>query len=96
MTYTLRVSDAAQSDLAEIARWYESKDALLAANFETQAKAVFGLLMQHPRAFAVIRKRVRKINLHHFPYSVFYEMKRNDILVLAILHSSRYPRFGHH
>ena len=96
MTYHLRVSDAAKSDLAEIACWYKDKDAALAANFETQAKAAFDLLSQHPRAFAVTKKRTRKINLHHFPYSIFYEMKHKDILVLAILHSSRYPRFGHH
>lgn len=96
MTYHMLVSAAAKTDLAEIVDWYESKDGMLAANFETQAKAAFNLLMQHPHAFAVTKNRVRKINLHHFPYSIFYEMKQKDILVLAILHSSRYPRFGHH
>ena len=96
MNFILRVSDAAQSDVSEIVRWYEGKEPLLAARFEWEIKASFRLLIQHPLAFAVIRKRVRKININHFPYSIFYEIKRHEILVLAIVHASRYPRFGHH
>ncbi len=96
MIYPVRLSEAARSDLADIVRWYDSKDGSLALRFETQAKAAFELLMQHPLAFPVVRKRVRKMNFHQFPYSIFYEMKHPEILVLAITHHSRYPRFGHH
>lgn len=96
MTYRLAISDAAKADLAAIVAWYDSKDTAVALRFEFEAHAAFDLLQHHPLAFPVILKPVRKLNLEHFPYSIFYEIGGSKILVLAITHHSRYPRFGHH
>lgn len=96
MIYRLQLSDSAKTDLTEAIAWYGSKGPGIAALFEVQVKASFALLCRHPLAFGIVRKRVRKINVNVFPYSIFYEIHKNHIVVLAVLHHSRYPRFGHH
>ena len=95
MNYQLQLSDSAKADLTEIVLWYAGKSVGISEHFEMQVQSSLALLRHYPLAFGVIHKRVRKLNMSVFPYGIFYEIRKDCILVLAILHHSRYPRFGH-
>jgi plasmid stabilization system protein ParE len=96
MTYYVRFSESAERNLAEVVTWYHEQSPQLASDFEQQTRITFTMLREHPLGYTFLRNPVRRVNLRVFPYSIFYEVNGKEILVLAILHQSRYPQFGQH
>ena len=44
-----------------------------------------------PGLYAPIYRELRRTLLHRFPYAVFYVERTNEIIVAAVLHTSRDP-----
>jgi plasmid stabilization system protein ParE len=74
------------------ARFYESRKtghgALLLDEFFDAAD----LAAQFPESGTVYRGEYRKFNLRPFPYLMFYRIRDNDILVVAVIDGRRNPR----
>lgn len=96
MTHRLIIDETAKCEWVEAAGWYRDIEYNLARRFNAAVRNAVKRLLERPLGYAVIEGGIRKIDVQVFPYQIFYEVAGNRILVLAILHSSRYPRFGHH
>ena len=82
----------AQTDFDEAFDWYDVRRPGLAADFAEAVQQVFDRISANPLLHAEVFQNVRKAVVHHFPYSIFYQVEPNQVLVLAVFHAKRDPR----
>jgi toxin ParE1/3/4 len=48
-------------------------------------------MSDNPRQFPTVSKNIRRALLHSFPYSLFFVVKDDALIVIACFHASRDP-----
>lgn len=79
----------ASEEFIEASIWYESKRPGLAPEFIKEINRCVILAAQQPLQFTLVYAEIRRIVAHRFPYSVYFRVEENRIVVLAVFHSSR-------
>ena len=82
----------ADADISDAFEWYDARLSGLGADFLGELAEVFSSLEAYPEAHALIRGETRRAVVHRFPYSVFYIVDPDSIVVTAVLHFRRDPR----
>ncbi len=49
----------------------------------------FTRLEQHPERYRMLYKGFRRILIERFPYKIFYQTRRSDVIVFRVLHHAR-------
>ena len=83
---------AAAADIETAYRWYEKERAGLGSEFLDAVEKLVRVVAENPERFPVIRKDVRRAILKRFPYSIFYRVTSNHIVVIACFHGKRDPK----
>jgi len=91
MPNRLQLKLSAVEDLAEAYAWYEKQRAGLGDEFLIAVARCLDAIERHPKSNAIALKDVRRGLLKRFPYSVFYHVDGELIIVRAIFHHSRQP-----
>lgn len=92
MTVEVRLRPEAEQDVAEAAQWYEANEPGLGAQFVDQVQSTINTIAEQPSAFTEIHKSVRRALVRRFPFGVFYQLDKDGVMVIAVLHGSRHPR----
>jgi plasmid stabilization system protein ParE len=71
--------------------WYDQK-AGLGARFVEEVDRKLAEVLRHPEAFRAVRGEVRRALVRGFPYSLHFRIEPQQIIVLAVFHSSQDPR----
>ncbi|MBM3883026.1 MAG: hypothetical protein FJ387_25460 [Verrucomicrobia bacterium] len=79
-------------DLVEASLWYEEQQAGLGARFGAEAYLHLRRLPAQALLCAVRFADIRRMNLNHFPYGVFYFLAGDEVVVLGVLHAARDTR----
>ncbi len=77
--------------MIEAQEWYEHRAAGLGPRFRHSLDRVIKRLTQGPTQFPIVYKNVRRAVLRHFPYSLFFIVEGENLIVIACLHGSRDP-----
>jgi len=93
MNYKVIVSEKAENHLNNAVEWYENEKAGLGVFFLVSVKECIRFLITNPFAFVVVYKKIRKVNIKKYPYSLYYKINKedNELLIIAVLHTSRSP-----
>ena len=84
----------AEYELIESARYYAREaNAELGQAFLSEFERSVELLLEHPKFGAVWRDATRRLPLRRFPYSIVYELREDEVRVIAIAHQRRRPGF---
>jgi hypothetical protein len=93
----LRIDAAADAELQSAAQWYEGRVAGLGERFLEEAVVAMSDIDGPPRRFGRARYRtkreIRRRLLEHFPYSVVYEVREEECVIVAIAHAHRRPTY---
>jgi toxin ParE1/3/4 len=94
----LRLLDEAKEEMRQSARWYEHKRDGLGDDFLDAVERAFESIEQHPKRFKRVEtqnsdREVRRLVLKRFPFLIVYEVLPAEILVVAIAHGKRKPKF---
>lgn len=87
----LRVRPEALADLEGARAWYERRQRGLG---RAMVRAVDDALMRvrsQPEAGVEVLPGVRRVLVRRFPYLVFYRLRDDAIIVLAVAHARRNP-----
>lgn len=84
---------AAELELQEAYDWYDERESGLGREFTRSVDECVQLIRRHPEIFPAIHKHVRQGVLRRFPYSVFYFISSDVIIVISVFHASRAPKF---
>ena len=91
MTLRLQLRRAAAHELDTAAAAYDHERTGLGAAFVAAVSECFDRIADGPSRYAVLRGDIRCAHLRRFPYRVFYRVRTESIVVIAILHASRDP-----
>lgn len=89
MTLQLIVSREAYADIGEAVTWFRDISPNLSVRFGVELERVYSVILEYPRLYPLIYKKVRRALLRRFPYSVFYVVEPPIVLVVAVVHQSR-------
>ncbi len=89
--YSVIFTQAARAELIEAQDWYEGKAAGLGRRFRQAIDALVERISDNPRQFPTVFRNVRRGLLRHFPYSLFFVVEDDALIVIACFHASRDP-----
>jgi plasmid stabilization system protein ParE len=95
-----RLLAPARREYLEAVRWYrdEVDDLDLARDFIIKLRQRLERVQQRPHAGALVTGidaafPIRRVKLHRFPFHLFVAVRDEEIVVLAIAHERRAPRY---
>ncbi len=92
MSLRIQFSAPAEEDVEAAKAWYaEQPTPDLDLHFKQDLDETLLRIERFPSGYAAIRQDVRKANLHRFPYTIFFRLRGDELLVVAVLHHARDP-----
>lgn len=79
----------ANIDFAESLNWYAERDVATAERFQSQLDARIQELREHPDRWPKFDEIHRICTVKGFPFSIFYCVRDEDLIIAAIAHHSR-------
>lgn len=94
----VRVLHRAEVDLFEAVRYYEHCRHGLGLEFQDEVDATLAKIGESPARFGTyegkhLRREYRRALVERFPYVVFYQIRGEEILVVAVAHTRREPGY---
>ncbi len=87
-----RFTSVAELELKEAMEFCESAQAGLGADFLAEVEATARLIEAHPQAWTTLSPRTRRCRTHRFPYGLFYQVRREEILIVSVMDLRREPK----
>lgn len=89
----LRFHSEALDDYEESADYYQAISVVVAKRFVSEIERSIQNIKSHPLACPVIEDDVRRCLLKRFPFGIYFSIEHDHILILAVMHLSRRPRY---
>lgn len=88
------VHPAVADELRETAKFYSDRaDQALGMAFIAEFERALNFLSINPELGAVWRGTARRFPLRRFPYNLVYQIKPNELRVIALAHQRRRPSY---
>ena len=91
MSLKIRFLLAAEQEFIEAVVYYNSQSEGLGFEFAVEVKHTLERIIQHPLAWYKLSERTRRSRTSRFPYGVIYQIRKDCILIIAIMHLHRKP-----
>jgi len=91
--YALIIKSRAILMIKEAYDWYELQKPGLGEEFLEELDGFYQRIEVHPEYFGKIKKNFRQAVLKRFPFVLVYEIIKTEVVVFAVFHTSRNPRY---
>jgi plasmid stabilization system protein ParE len=85
----VRFLEAARNDLRDAIRFYNEQRPGLGRELRDEINATIERITRLPEAWRPLSKNTRRCRTHRFPYGVIYQLRSDEILIIAIAHLHR-------
>ncbi|MFZ5572504.1 MAG: type II toxin-antitoxin system RelE/ParE family toxin [Thermodesulfobacteriota bacterium] len=84
----------ARTELYEAVVFYNIQKQGLGEEFAEEAEDTITRIKENPEAWPRLASstRTRRCLTNRFPYGIIYQIRKNSILVVAVMHQRRHPR----
>jgi plasmid stabilization system protein ParE len=89
----VRFLSLADQEVDDAVAWYDQQLVGLGREFLDELDRVVRLVRTYPLIAAQIEPEIRRFLLTRFPYSLIYGIDRETIVVIAVAHQHREPRY---
>lgn len=89
----IRFLSIAEIELDEAIKYYNHESPGLGSEFLTEILHALDRIARFPKVWHPCSKRTRRYLTRRFPYSVIYQQKSDEILVVAIANLHRKPEY---
>jgi plasmid stabilization system protein ParE len=89
----VRFFTLAQREVDAAVLWYEQQAEGLSRDFLDELDRVVRLVKTYPHMAIQIESDIRRFLFTRFPYSLIYGLDEDTIVVIAIAHQHRQPRY---
>ena len=93
MTRTVEFLDDALEEAQAAAAWYFARSPVAAEGFADELDAAVVAIAESPDAWPPFDLGTRRYLLRRFPFSVVYRAEDHRIVIVAIAHARRRPRY---
>lgn len=73
--------------------FYEQNQPGLGLEFAEEVYATIARIIQYPYAWSEMSKNSRRCLVSRFPYGLIYQIKANDLRIIAVAHLHRRPSY---
>ncbi len=87
------ISSAAEGDYTDALGWYAERSTNAAEQFEAEFQRALDTIASDPERFPFCDDRHRFFLLRRFPFQVIYRPHLDQIIVVAVAHTSREPGY---
>lgn len=91
MTLRAFFRKAARLEYDEAAIWYDSQRPGLGAEFVAEIEHRLTQACETPQRFPKMLHDVRAVRVRRFPYSLFFRVRTDRLVVLSVFHARRDP-----
>lgn len=91
MKYTFHPDS--RDELYQTVDYYEKRQANLGIDFLEEVYSTIQRIIEFPEAFTIQSKSTQRCFMNRFPFAVIYQIKIDEIFVVAIAHCSRKPGY---
>lgn len=89
----VRFHPEARSEHLIAAQYYEKKERGLGSRYLAAIQQSVGRIGTSPRSFPVYKGPFRRIHVDAFPFTLFFSIEPDSVLVVAVAHQSREPEY---
>ena len=83
----------ARDELNEAVTFYNLRHPGLGDELASEVEQALERIERNPVAFPRLSRHVRRCRIPRFPYSVLYQVREREILVVAVMHLRRDPTY---
>ena len=91
--YSLIIKPLAILMTKDAYKWYEEQKPGLGEEFLDELDGIYNKLSAHPEYFVKLKKNFRQAALKRFPFVIVYEIIKKGVVVFAVFHTSRNPKY---
>ncbi|MEO7726675.1 MAG: type II toxin-antitoxin system RelE/ParE family toxin [Burkholderiales bacterium] len=91
MTLRIVFRRAAKSEYEDAALWYDKQRRGLGEEFILQIEQSLTSAADGPQRYPVVFGNVRRTVARRFPYSVYFRVRSDTLVVIAVFHGRRNP-----
>jgi plasmid stabilization system protein ParE len=88
---TLEISELASREILDAKEYYNLQQPGLGDRFFELIRESMDHLIVSPRLYPQVSPDLRRIILHKFPYSIYYALLDQSIVVVSVAHQHRKP-----
>ncbi len=88
----VRFTSTAEAELRSAMEFYQSAQPGLGSEFLAEVEATTNLIESFPLAWSPLSPRTRRCRTHRFPYGLFYQIRSDEILIIAVMDLRRDPQ----
>lgn len=89
MSYSLEFLPEAKLEMKEAFQWYEGRREGLGDEFTAEVEDALERLLRSPSSYGIVFHGMRRMAVKRFPYGVYYLVRKELVLVVAVFHSRR-------
>jgi len=89
----LRILEPAFLEIEDAKEYYNLKQEKLGESFKNDVQATIDNILVFPELYPKIVDEIRRCILHRFPYSIFYAIDGDTVVVLSVAHQRRKPYY---
>jgi plasmid stabilization system protein ParE len=90
--YSVRYKRAAAAEVEAVIGWHAQTEIDQASAFVKELERTESHLRTQPALYQQVEGEIRQAVLRRFPYSLFYVIEQNYVIVLACMHQHQKPR----
>ena len=91
MSLTVIFRAVAEAEYVGAIAYYEAQQPGLGPDFEAEVLAVLDTVANQPDRYPIAYRDTREAPVGRFPYCVYYRVRADRLIVLAVFHQSRDP-----
>lgn len=80
-------------ELNQAIDYYEEQQENIGFQFLREVYFTIQRIINFPEAYPKLSKNTRKSLTNKFPFAVIYQIKKDEILIIAVTHLARKPRY---
>ena len=89
----IRFLTLAETEIDEAVSWFQEQSQIESLKFLDELDRAVRLVLSYPRIAVEIEPGIRSFFLSRFPYALIYGIDEDTIVVIAVAHQSRRPRY---
>ncbi len=83
----------ADEEFREAVHYYENEAPGIGLRFVAEVRKGVTFITENPFAVAAVGSGIRRKVLNHFPYSLLYAVESGVVVIVAVAHHKRRPRY---
>ena len=93
MTYSFH--PLAEKELNDAIDYYNECQDGLGIEFAKEVYNAIQIILQFPQAWSSLSKNTRRCITNRFPYGVIYQVKKDEIIIIAVMQLNKKPNYWH-